>query len=199
MAQDQVKKTITVHTPRAHMKIQTTKPHAGHIHEGNAPCAGFYGDVFLFPKNVSFKYIRWQESFGTSAGAGEWQKELDKHQPTLKTAGADMEVSAGQIGTGCKVSQTDTVYTGVGAGYGDPAAAEAEVASKDWRILWQYRPADLPNTFLTFQVMHHKAKLFNTGKMVVSKTCEDCGDSGANECNGRVEKLKTAPNQNWPA
>jgi hypothetical protein len=210
---DHVDLDITVKSPRAHMKIDTTKPNGGIIHKQNLASAGFFGDVFLFPKDVSFKWIRWQEQFGTSSTTGNWpwkttvdgkeKAEMMQHKATSNTAGNDMEVLAMNAATGCKVDQTDNVWSK--GNPPNPLGPDEEQGAMDWRILWQYRPADLTNepapnanvsTWITFQVMHHKARAFKNGKMIVSKTCEACGDSGTGECNGKVERAIGAANDN---
>lgn len=205
---------ITVKSPRAHMTIDTGRPHGGIIHMQNLASAGFFGLVHLFPKDISFKWIRWQEQFGTSSFTGDWpwksagqdgkdRPSIEQHKATSNTAGTDMEVDDGAIATGCQVLQVDNVWS-----KGNPSkpATDPDVlqGSMDWRILWQYRPNDLttepvPNsgvsTWVTFQVMHHRATLYSNGRVITSKKCEDCEGGGA-DCNGIADRRMNAASDN---
>jgi hypothetical protein len=207
---------ITVKTPRAHMKIDAGRPHGGIIHKQNMASAGFFGLMYLFPKDVSFKWIRWQEQFGTSSFTGNWpwksagldgieRASIEQHQATSKTAGSDIEVLDGDINIGCKVDGGDNVWS-----KGKPSqphtAPDALQGTMDWRILWQYRPDDLQtepaphtnvSTWVTFQVMHHRATLYSNGRVIVSKKCEECeAGGGVNECNGLADRTMNAADDN---
>jgi len=189
-------KDITIHLPKAHMKKDAAR---GDIKKSLVPCAGFYGNIFLDPKNVSFMTLHWQEAGGLATFTGLWVGDKAVHEPTTKTAGTDMPITGGNLATGCQVTQIDTVHTKCGAGAFNitrpDAATTPDATTMHWPIFWQYRPADLSKEWIRFMIFHHKAEVYQNGKMTVTKKCADA----CTECDGKSVVTLNAGPSNWDA
>lgn len=133
----QVDLTLTVHTPVARMVVAAR---CGHVH--GKPSAGFLGDIFFDPKNVSFHFVQFREGRGTmQARQTGFRAPIDLSRPgpprQLPTPPAGyfagvgfalahgvlqaqihqhtaiwVPISRGNAVTGCKLVGQDTVRSG---------------------------------------------------------------------------------------
>lgn len=185
-----VSKTFTIHLPIAHMK----KVANSDKHYQNYASAGFLGEIYLFPKTVSYQTIRWREAGGRPVHTGPFSTQTwanNAHKPTTfeGQAGEDMAVAGGNQNTGSKIQQIDSVFSGA-ITYVVPAPANdaTVVGTYTWPIYWQYRPADLggDEPYIRFQIAYHVATMFETGRMLMYK-----GHAPGNncaECTARSDK-----------
>lgn len=185
-----VNKNFAVHLPIAHMKkvVNSEK------HYQNFASAGFLGEIYLFPRNVSYKTIRWREAGGRPVHTGPFSTQIwanAAHRPTTfdGQAGEDMAVAGGDQNTGCKIQQVDSVFSGA-ITYAVPmgAANGTEVGKYTWPIYWQYRPADLggDEPYIRFQIAYHVATMYQTGRMVMYKGHDPA--LNCTECTARADK-----------
>jgi hypothetical protein len=164
-----IESNITIHMPSAHMKKRANSDK----HEHGKASAGFKGDIYLTPKNVSFKTLKWREAGGLSTVTGAFPANWGNgaHAPSTFRYPDGMAIGEGNLADGCKIDQTDDVYSG-GLNYVPPAGANAatEAGKASWPIIWQYRPADLARLGWTqFMKAWHVATLYQTGRMVMTK------------------------------
>jgi hypothetical protein len=135
-----VNRKFTVHAPQCRM-VKTTQE----LHVAATPSAGFIGEVYFDPKNVSFKTLLWREGRGTfvarqtgfppamttppgalarqlpASPSGYFAFENGKvHQSTIVTSGGAIPILGGNSGTGCKLNGSDRVYSGYNTLYPAP-------------------------------------------------------------------------------
>jgi hypothetical protein len=123
-----VELSLTVHTPVARM---VAGPPYQHVH--GTPSAGFQGDIYFDPKDVSFRYIEFKEGRGTmvakqtgfrtpvdmsrqgpprqlpaspSGYFGNWAGRVHQHTPIW------VPIGPGDAVNGCKLTGSDSVYSG---------------------------------------------------------------------------------------
>jgi hypothetical protein len=122
-----IEKTFTVHTPVARM---VAKAPWQHVH--GRPSAGFTGDIYFDPKNVSFHFIKFQEGRGTMVAKqtgfqgpqdmrlGTPPRQLPSHpsgyfawEGTRVHAHTPIwvDIETGDSTNGCELSGSDDVYT----------------------------------------------------------------------------------------
>lgn len=189
-----VTKAFTVHLPVAHMK----KAVNSEKHIQNYASAGFQGEIYLFPKTVSYQTLRWREAGGRPTHSGPFSTQAwadNTHKPTTfeGQAGEDMAVAGGDQNTGCQIQQIDSVYSGrITYVVPVPANDATVVGTYTWPIYWQYRPADIggDEPYIRFQIAYHVATMYESGRMVMYK-----GHDPANncvECTARANKNYTA-------
>jgi hypothetical protein len=169
---------FTVHMPIAHMrKYPNTDKHVQ-----NRPSSGFFGDIYLYPANVSFRTIRWREGGGRAVATGAFSHWNDiPHKVTNKKVGGnetltDMEVLQGNSATGSQVAQADDVFSGA-LTYTAPAVVNpgTVIGRFEWPIYWQYIPQDLRGsgggqaTWIRFQIAKHVATVYQDGRMEIYK------------------------------
>jgi hypothetical protein len=188
-----VERSFTVHTPVARMVA--TPPYR---HVQGRPSAGFIGDILFDPKNVSFRYIRFQEGRGTMvtkqtgflgpqdmrlgspprqlppspSGYFAWEgARVHQHTP------AWVDIGTGDAANGCRLNGSDDVYSGANmhwparynATHGALFGRETNVPSElRWPIFWRYRAEDLAQGVLGQQVVHH-ATMDASGKVTMAK------------------------------
>jgi hypothetical protein len=196
---------FTVHMPIAHM----TKAPNSEKHENGTASAGFLGEIHLFPKNVSFKTLRWREGGGRSVASGiyataGWHNL--PHKATNKNPGTgeiltDMEVEKGDSTIGCHIAQIDDVYSGSIAYTPPPMASAAVIVGEfKWPIYWQYLPADMKGAkggdaiWIRFQVAEHVAKTYQDGRTVIKKG----HPTGCAECTAQASKQIADPDERFP-
>lgn len=188
-----IDKTFRVHLPIAHMKkmVNTEK------HFQNYASAGFQGEIFLFPRTVSFRTLRWREAGGRPVHTGPFSTQSwanATHKPTTfeGQAATDMPVDAGNAANGCKILQIDSVFSGAIAYTApNPANDATVVGTYTWPIYWQYRPEDLgKEPYIRFQIAHHVATMYQTGRMVMYKGHDPAVNCA--ECTARTDKALNA-------
>ena len=175
-----VDKVFTVHTPQAEMRDVRNQ----YQHEQNFPSAGFKGDIYLVPRNCSFRTLEWREGGGTATATGYFLKDRGKpHHPTgTNPSGGSFksevrEVQGGNLVDGCWVRQIDSVWTGYNDIYPNPfgagphAGQATNVASTmSWKIYWQYRVAGASGeSWIKFQFAEHRADMDGAGSVTISK------------------------------
>jgi hypothetical protein len=122
-----VEQTFTVHTPQARMVA--TAPFR-HVH--GRPSAGFQGDIYFDPKNVSFHFIEFQEGRGTMVAKQTGFRGMQDFStnPTPRQlpgnpsgyfawegarvhdhTGSWVNILRGDSATGCQLNGSDDVYT----------------------------------------------------------------------------------------
>lgn len=122
-----VEKAFTVHTPVARM---VARPPWQHVH--GRPSAGFTGDIFFDPRNVSFHYVKFQEGRGSMvAKQTGWRDLVDMRYTTAPRQlpgnpsgyfaweGARVHahtpmwvgIGTGNATDGCQLTGSDNVYT----------------------------------------------------------------------------------------
>jgi hypothetical protein len=122
-----VTRVFTVHTPVARMVA--TPPWQ---HVTGRPSAGFTGDIYFDPKNVSFQYVKFQEGRGTMVakqtgfmGAQDMRLGAPPRQLPSSPSGYFawegtrvhahtpiwVDISRGDSTNGCKLVGSDNVYT----------------------------------------------------------------------------------------
>lgn len=129
-------------------------------HANNTWSAGFYGEIFLRPMNVSFSRIEFQEGAAPAVASGflaHWNGL--NHNPSS----AAMSVGGGNSATGSKVNAIDNVHTGT---LGSPYA----VGDFNWPIPWQYRVGT--GAWTTFTTANHHATSDALGTATIEKKGE---------------------------
>ncbi len=123
-----IQKTFTVHTPIARMVARAPWKHV----QGR-PSAGFIGDIYFDPKNVSFKFVKFREGRGTMVARQTGYKQAPSmalNAPKPKPlpgnpsgcfawegarihahTGIWVDILGGDSTNGCKLNGADTVYT----------------------------------------------------------------------------------------
>lgn len=138
---------------------------------------GFLGEIYLLPRDVSFRRLRFKES-DIPAMAKGWLEPMKgsshypKTTPTL--------IGSGNINTGCLVFGEDQVWTGIRFGkngvYGD-----GEVW---WEIPWNY--VTTSGMVVEFTIVKQYATSDEIGTATIEK-------GGA----GPFKKLATEPESEW--
>lgn len=188
-----VTKAFTVHLPIAHMKkaVNTEK------HIQNFASAGFQGEIYLFPKTVSYQTLRWREAGGRPRHSGPFSTQTwanDAHKPTTfeGEAATDMAVAGGDQNTGCQAGGIDSVYSGrITYVVPVPANDATVVGTYTWPIYWQYRPTDLAGDepYVRFQIAYHVATMYQSGRMLMYKGHDPANNCA--ECTARANKNYT--------
>ena len=175
------------------------RPHYVVAHDVNTCSVGFVGDIYLAPKDVSFRFIGFAEGGGTSTATGWLQPDFDNlaHRPTGGSLDAAyLAVGGGDINDGSKVIVQ-------GAPYGDqvgfasyPRMAPAPPYGEgtiEWPISWRYQyynelsGSSIAKTFMiATQYMTSDA----TGRATVSK-------AGSALISAEASDPTTAP-PGWP-
>jgi hypothetical protein len=188
-----VEKSFTVHTPVARMVAGQSK------HAPGKPSAGFTGNIYFDPKNVSFHFIDFKEGRGTMVAKqtgfkrppdmrmGQPPRQLPAspsgyfawegpriHQHTS----AWVSIGTGNIVTGCKLDGPDDVYSGFNDQwpypYNDTHGAllkgkETDVPSE---VSWPINwnyKAKDLSTAVVFQKAMHKATMDANGTVTMEK------------------------------
>lgn len=181
--------------PDAHMKINTTfgahpnRPH--HWNQGGElPSAGFYGNIFLTPKNVSFSSIRWREGVGMmkSTGLCTGNEHGLVHNATVWGDPMHGTVSGGNSNVGCQVNQVDNVHTAsppvtgpYKPAYG-PGSPTTVIGHKTWPINWEYTVKLRGNgawgaIFHKMEKAVHELIVYESGRVTMRKghvKCAEC-------------------------
>jgi hypothetical protein len=188
-----IESNITIHMPSAHMKKRANSDK----HANGMASAGFLGDIYLTPKTVSFKTLRWREAGGRSKVTGAFPANWGNsaHAPSTFREPRGMAILGGDLANGCKIDQTDDVWSG-GLNYVPPVPANAATVAgtAEWPILWQYRPEDLASAgWVKFMTAYHVATLYQTGRMRMTKghqgVCAECTASAEKEIADRNERF----------
>jgi hypothetical protein len=176
---------ITIWSPSMHMRLGV----GNHRHSQYVPSAGFWGQIFLSPKNVSFSTLSFQEGTGAIRTYGfrnDAEDGITQHAAT----GANIAISTGNINNGCQVvGVLDDVFSGNVPGHVVPTPAYDIVVGKEtWPIYWEYTYRDLvtnlwTNPWIRTQIAYHVATLYQTGRMTMFKGHIDCAED---LCNAEV-------------
>lgn len=201
-----------IHKPAAHMTRVNGLAllHYNQLPQGAAASAGFFGQIYFAPKNVSFRTLRWREGVGnmelTGAMVGAVQGAALAHVPTAHQNAIHGTINGGNANTGCYVNQTDRVSGGT-FGYAVPQfhSATTVVGVQKWPIQWEYTYADLdplqpnggtawvnPADWISMQIAHHIGKLYQNGKFEIFK-----GHVGCAYCDPSVS-CELGEGHNWP-
>jgi hypothetical protein len=167
----------TIRMPTAHMREQVG---GARRHVQGQPSSGFKGEIFLTPKNVSFRTLGFREGAGamvvSGAAPNAWAGLAHATTPFTST------ISGGNANTGCTVvGIVDDVYSGAFV-YAVPprASPRTVVGTLSWPIIWEYTYPALPPTpgwsgvWLNMQRAHHKATLYEDGAMTIFKGHVEC-------------------------
>ncbi len=132
---------------------------AGQLHHRNGQwSAGFYGEIWLRPTNVSFNRVQFSEGVGNVAANGY----LADFNGTAHAQGVWCTLTNGNAATGNRVNGTDTVRAAK-----PPPPPPFAIGQLDWPINWQYRvPPGPPHIFT---VATHSMTADATGRATVSK------------------------------
>jgi hypothetical protein len=154
----------------AHMEQQG----AGLRHYSGFPSVGFLGNVYFYPKDVSFKWVQWKEGYGQALSSGAflnmpWGTTPHLHVDDRRSPGALKKFIwcgiTGGTAKGSVVNVPDQVYSG--ALRNRPNYAQPSEFT--WNIPWFYKCTN-PNGDempLTTAVQH--ATCDATGKMTIEK------------------------------
>ena len=187
---------IVICKPSAHMRIGAgSRPHTQ-----GTPSAGFKGEIFLTPKDVSFQTLRWREGTGairTYGFGNDAEDGVTNHAVTAFVNAGHGTVQGGNINNGSLVNQLDTVESGEVAGYVVPDRASdiTEVGKETWPIHWEYTYADLATgnwtvDWIRMQIAYHIATLYESGRMTMFKGHVACAEG---LCNATVSKNLNDP------
>ena len=176
----------TVCHPVAHMRERAGQPRR---HTQGLAGSGFFGEVFLTPKNVSFRTLRWRESTGalTLWGTMDDGSSGTQHGATVFGNAQHGTIGNGDINNGCVVNQLDNVCSEfIAYVVPDRASPLTKVGSADWPIIWEYTlptllpaPAGWTGTWIAMQRAHHKEVMYQTGAMTIFKGHVGCA---TNDC-----------------
>jgi hypothetical protein len=204
-----------IHKPAAHM-TQAPATALMHWNQGVAePSAGFFGQIFFAPKNVSFRTLRWREGTGTmeSSGVLAGMEHGLVHAATAHGDALHGTINGGNLATGCYVNQVDTVRSGGNPSVrssGNPGGAvvtsgsrSTKVGQKKWPIKWEYTYAALDaanpnggtnwtNDWIAMQLAHHIGTQYENGRFEIFK-----GHVGCSECMTAISRDLDHPH-NWP-
>jgi hypothetical protein len=137
--------------------------HTNLIHTQNTCSVGFYGTVYLLPKDVSFSNIGFQEGSTLPSIATGYYASLSQEQ---HIENGPYNITDCNITTGCRTftNPYDTVYTGEGP----PPFAVGELL---WPIPWMYVVVENGQTVATqFATGNHHQTSDQTGKATIEKT-----------------------------
>jgi hypothetical protein len=175
-------RTYRIHKPNAHM-IRAAGTQLHHWNQGGeVPSAGFYGQIYFTPKDVSFSTLRWREGAGAmkSSGALAGDEHGTIHATTVHVSAAHGTITGGNADNGCFVNQVDNVHS-AGPSYVIPAinVATAPVGKKEWPITWEYTYADLATgawsaNWMAMQKAHHIGTLYQNGGFSIFKGHVGC-------------------------
>ena len=164
----------TIHSPNAHMRERVGGARR-HVH--GRPSCGFKGEIFLTPRNVSFRTLRWREGVGQMKVSGNvpaaWMGLA--HPTTAFGDASHGTVNDGDINNGCTVNQLDDVWSGSFAyTVPDRASPRNVVGTQEWPIEWEYTYPILPaggwsNDWIAMQKAYHRATLYEDGAIAMFK------------------------------
>ncbi|HJQ57526.1 MAG TPA: hypothetical protein VJ890_11490, partial [Vineibacter sp.] len=173
--------SYVIRMPTAHMREQVG---GARRHVQGQPSAGFKGEIFLTPKNVSFRTLGFREGAGAMVVSGAapvaWAGLAHGTTPFTST------ISGGNSGSGCTVvGIVDDVYSGAFVYAVPPRASPRNVVGTlSWPIDWEYTyptlppaPAGWATVWLKMQMAHHRARLYEDGAMEIFKGHEKCASS----------------------
>lgn len=195
-----------IHKPAAHMtQVPGTLPMHWNPVPGPIPSAGFLGQIYFAPKNVSFRTLRWREGTGVmeSSGVLAGDEAGILHASTAHVNAVHGTLGGGDADHGCWVSQQDTVRS-AGA-YAIPRfnSPTTVVGKKKWPINWEYTYANLDpaapaggavwaNDWIQMQIAHHTGTLYENGRFEIFK-----GHVGCSECMKPISR-NLDDGHNWP-
>lgn len=174
----------TIWHPVAHMREVAG---GARRHIQGQPSAGFLGEVFLTPRKVSFRTLRWREGTGDLVVSGSFPAGWAGmgHPVTVFANAAHGTIQGGHIVNGSVVNQQDNVFSG-GFPYAVPprASARNEAGSAVWPIKWEYEYPNLvggggAGVWIPMQVALHEARLYEDGSMTIFKGHRNCA---TNDC-----------------
>jgi hypothetical protein len=185
---------ITVHMPSAHMR----KAAAPERHILGTPSAGFFGEIFFSPKNVSFETLSFREGAGAirTYGFGNDHEDGVVQHPV---GGVPIRLTGGHQHNGCGLTggALDDVYSGAVAGFHAGPSDITVVGKETWPIHWEYTYNDLatgfpvaPAVWIRMQIAYHTATLYASGRMEMFKGHVACAEG---LCNARVSKALGDP------
>ncbi len=136
-----------------------------HVH--GKPSVGFKGDVFLLPKDVSFKWVETREGAAPYEGSGCFAKvEVSRRQLDTNSAvihpirGEWIDSGNGNAATGTESQGPDTVTT--------YRANNTGAGTFTWNIPWYYKVAGKSTEHRFCTAVHHVA-VDAAGTMTISK------------------------------
>lgn len=149
-------KTIQVVKPSA--GVMTRVPGTGIDHTHGTADAGFLGDMWIHPIDVSFSGISQREGSGTGTGTGSMASGTGEvHDPSA----ADKVVSAPDgSGQGSRVNQVDTVHS-------EQLHPPFSAGTFDWPIAWEWRIGS--GAYQSYETAVHSERVDDQGAMTISK------------------------------
>lgn len=195
-------RTVVEPDNNSYMKqIIYAAPQHSVAHDTGNWSVGFLGEIFLTPKDVSFRYILFREGGGTSDATGWLEPDFKnkEHEPTKDVFGnnAAAPVSGGNLQTGSKVLFPSGEGDAVGAGSYPrlPPAAPFGSGTFTWPIEWIYVHYDpRPGYNIWTEEEFMTATMYITsdanGRATVSK-------AGSGTIAADATDTTTAP-PNWP-
>lgn len=173
-------KTLWVVEPTS--AVMAREPHTGTYHRQNTASAGFLGEIFLRPVDVSFYRCQFREGSSTPVGTGSLAITMGssalhdanaQHDNVVQELGSLrsgirhpvmgdwLNISTGHSVNGCKMVGHDTVRSLTL----DPPYA---VGSFHWDIPWLFRVIGTQGE-KTFHTATHQEAVTATGQMTISK------------------------------
>jgi hypothetical protein len=142
------------------------QPGTGTYHRMGIASAGFKGEIFLEPRDVSFRNLEIREGSAPSVGTGSMSQNLagfaDIGAIRHPTIGTWVTIGNGNFATGCKAAGIDTIKA---LDMNPPFA----VGNFTWSIPWYYRVVGTAATDRQFAFMHHEEAVDAAGAMTMTK------------------------------
>jgi hypothetical protein len=129
------------------------------IHCNGKSSSGFYGYIYLHPKDVSFARIYFTEGGGVISAQGFYLPDNGgEHEPW----GVGFLPNACNSSTGCVAYSVDVIYTGQ---WSPPFSA----GTLSWPIQWQYAETESVSSPVNFTTALHEASAESSGAATISK------------------------------
>lgn len=138
-------------------------PSTGLCHTNGMASAGFRGNIFMLPTDVSFSNIQWREGNGTGIGSGSFSGLTGRVHPT----GSFMTIGPGNIATGCQVNTVDSVSTSTNSPSTSFFTGTDWTGTFIWPIAWQFQAPGGP--VVSYMTAFHVATADRAGNTSQSK------------------------------
>ncbi len=125
-----------------------------HVH--NTASAGFKGEIYMRPTDVSFKYANMREGSAPGTGTGFYSHHNGRSHPV----GSWVTIGGGNSSDGSKINGVDTVQSGT-----DKAPYSA--GTFNWPIPWNFKVGS--GTEKNFTTANHYMEADATGTVSISK------------------------------
>ena len=133
-------------------------------HTTGTASAGFRGNIFMLPADVSFSGLQWREGNGTGIGTGSFSGLNGRIHPVTSTF---MSIGTGNAATGCQVNTVDSVSTSSSSPSTSLFGGTDWTGSFIWPISWQYQAPGGP--VVPYMTAFHVATADRAGNTSQSK------------------------------